>query len=342
MKPLVRFWEEAYRVGQSLEADSWVRRAVNKHVVAALMNVFPRTATRVFSRSRGELARLLFANREGGSFRVLRAMYRFDEGHARGDLINRLLMQSPAVKAARNRRRIAQKMLEVSLKAMPPGRPILVLAVGGGDGSLEAEAIARTPERDAYYCGVDRDERAVGENGDVLRRHGLEARGCTLVGGIAEESDVEAALDRAARRFHVSFDGVGITVCQGITEYLDLDCDTNETLAAMLRAIHHCTRPEGRLIISQTDYHDRVRYLEKGLSWYMRLRSREELAAEVNRAGWQTSVCEREPMGLISMCLATKSDARSQPRESETPIGRPHAATRAPGAVARRLRARTR
>jgi len=342
MKPLIRFWKKEYGVGQPLEADSWVRRAINKRVVAALMNAFPRTATSIFSRSHGELARLLFVKREGGSFRVLRAMYRFDDGHRRGDLINRLLMQSPAVKAARNRRRIAQRMLEVSLKAMPPGRPILVLAVGGGDGSLEAEVIARTPERDVYYCGVDRDERAVGENREVLRRHGLEARGCTLVGGVAEKRDVEAALESAARRFRVPFDGVSISVCQGITEYLDLHCDTNETLAAMLSAIRRCTRPEGRLIISQTDYHDRVRYLEKGLSWHMRLRSREELAAEVNNAGWGILVCKREPMGLITMCLAAKSDTRSRPLESESPIGRPHASTQASGAAARRLRNRAR
>ncbi len=74
----------------------------------------------------------------------------------------------------------------------------------------------------------------------------------------------------------------------------------------MLAAIHRCAVPHGRLIISQTDFHDRVKYLEKGLSWHMRLRNCEELSAEVERAGWQISVCEREPMELITMCSATK------------------------------------
>jgi hypothetical protein len=195
-------------------------------------------------------------------------------------------------------------MLEDSLKAMPKGRPILVLAVGGGDGNLEAEVIARVKRSDVYYCGVDRDERAVGENREVLRRFGLEDRGITLVGSITGKKSVEDALEAATRRFGVAFDDVEICVCQGIAEYLDLDCNTNKSLTGMLSAIRGCTHSEGTLIISQTDYHDRVKYLENGLSWYMRLRSSEELAAVVQSAGWQTTVCEREPMKLITMCLA--------------------------------------
>ena len=228
-------------------------------------------------------------------------------------------------------------MLEVSLGAMPPNRPILVLAVGGGDGSLEAEVIARAKQENVYYCGVDRDERAVEENREVLRRHGLEKRGCTLVGGIAGRSDLEAALESAGRRFHTRLDGVSISVCQGITEYLDLHSNTNDTLAGMLNAIHRSTLPQGRLIISQTDYHDRVKYLEEGLSWRMRLRSRDELAAEVVRAGWEMSVCEREPMGLITMCLAAKHAPPWRPSQRESAMRRPHASTPvAPPAAPRR------
>lgn len=305
MNPLIQFWNEEYRSDQSLETDATIGRLVNRHVVAALMNAFPRTATRIFSCSSGELGRLLFAEREGGSFRVLRAMYRYGD-RARGDLLNRLLMQSPAVKAARNRRRIAQRMLEVSLNALPQGRPILVLAVGGGDGSLEADVIARMKRRDVYYCGVDRDERAVGDNLAVLKRLGLEDKGCTLVGSISNKSDVEDALESASRRL-VEFRDVGVCVCQGIAEYLDLHRNTNESFTGMLRAIHSCTRPEGRLIISHTDNHDRVKFLEEGLSWYMRLRGREELGGVVQDAGWQTAVCEREPMKLITMCLAHRN-----------------------------------
>ncbi|MDZ7615706.1 MAG: hypothetical protein U1E05_01805, partial [Patescibacteria group bacterium] len=115
MKSLLRFWNEQCGVSRPLEADSLARRLVNRYVVAALMNTFPGTATAVFSRSRGELARRLFVDREGGSFRVLRAMYDFDKPGNAGDVLNRILMQSPAVKAARNRRAIAQRLLELYL-----------------------------------------------------------------------------------------------------------------------------------------------------------------------------------------------------------------------------------
>ena len=324
MKPLLQFWNQQYGVARLLEADSWVRWLLNRYVVAALMNHFPNTATKIFSTSHGELARLLFREREGGSFRVLRAMYRYDAPHNRGDLINRLLMQSPAIKAARNRRTIAQRMLEVCLAAQPSGVPALVLAVGGGDGSLEAEVIARTPRPDVYYCAVDKDERAVGENREVLRRHGLDGRGFVFLGNVAQQRDLEAVLDAARQRFEVPFDGVGVAVCHGIAEYLDIGFRTNDTLAELLAAIYACTRPEGRLVISQTDYHDRVKYLERGLSWYMRLRSIDELAAEVEKAGWRISVCEQEPMRLITMCLAVKSDSQYVRIDSPSRTGPPH------------------
>ena len=40
----------------------------------------------------------------------------------------------------------------------------------------------------------------------------------------------------------------------------------------------------------------------------MRLRDMKELAAEVEKAGWQIALCEHEPMKLITMCLGVKSD----------------------------------
>ncbi len=151
MDALLHFWNEEFGVDRSLEIDSRIRRLINTFVVGALMNRFPHAATKLFARSRGELGQLMFAKREGGSFRVLRTMYRFEHAHDRGDLLNRLLMHSPAVKAARNRRKIAQGMLRHCLNAMPAGPPRLVLAVGGGDGSLEAEVIADAANRDVYY-----------------------------------------------------------------------------------------------------------------------------------------------------------------------------------------------
>ena len=197
-------------------------------------------------------------------------------------------------------------MLHRALESLPDGRPRLVLAIGGGDGSLEAEVIARHRNRDVFYCGVDRDSRAVAENQRVLRIHGLEKRGTTVVGSVAGNGDVAALLERAAAQFHVRFEGVSICVCQGIVEYFDLHSQTNQSLLRMLRAVLASAAPGGQLLISQTGYHDRVRYLERGLQWHMRLREPEELSSVVRDAGWSVSICQREPMGLITMCLAER------------------------------------
>ena len=73
MNALLHFWRQQYGIGRPLEADSRLFRALNRYVVAAMMNAFPHAATKVLSLSRGELARLLFVEKEGGSFRSLRA-----------------------------------------------------------------------------------------------------------------------------------------------------------------------------------------------------------------------------------------------------------------------------
>jgi len=325
MNALLQFWNKRYGIERPLEADSRVARLLNRHVVAALMNTFPKTITKIFSLSNGELARLLFVERDGGSFRSLRAMYEYEDPGKRGDLINRLIMQSPAIKAARNRRIIAQQMLRRCLEAQPSREPTLVLAIGGGDGNLEAEVLARLTQREIYYCAVDKDERAALENQKVFKKHGLEGKGFVFVGTISRSRDLEAVLEIARQRFGVSFDGIGVAVCHGIAEYFDMGSKTNDALAALLTSIQACTRPEGNLLISQTDYHDRVPYLERGLSWHMRLRGIEEVATEVEKAGWQISICEHEPMRLITMCLAVKSDVKHLRVDSPSQLRRSRA-----------------
>jgi hypothetical protein len=336
MNALVQFWNERYGVDHPLEADSRIHRLLNRYVVAALMNTFPKTVTKVFSLSNGELARLLFVERDGGSFRSLRAMYDYEDPRKRGDLINRLIMQSPAIKAARNRRTIAQRMLERCLKIQPVDLPVLVLAIGGGDGKLEAEVIARMTEREIYYCAVDKDDRAAPENQKVFTAHGLERKGFVWVGTVAGKSDLEVVIQSARQRFQVPFDGIGVTVCHGIAEYFDMGSRTNNALAALLGGIYACTRPDGNLMISQTDYHDRVKYLERGLSWYMRLRDIDELAAEVEKTGWQISICEHEPMRLITMCLAVKSEVPQRRIDSPSQLRRPRAPSAVPTAASQR------
>ena len=235
-------------------------------------------------------------------------MYRVDEPEDRGDFLNRLLLQSPAVKAARNRRRIAKRMLDVCLESQPQDVPLLVMAIGGGDGSLEADVIARSANRNVYYCSLDKDKEAVVANRRVMERHGLAGKGFVFTGDASESSGLRAALDVARERFAVPFDGIAVVVCHGITEYLDLGLESNDAFARLLEAAQSCMRPEGRLVISQTDYHDRVKFVEQALCWKMRLRDMGELSEEIEKAGWKIVVCEHEPMRLITMCMAVKSD----------------------------------
>ena len=308
MNPLLRFWNEQCQTNGRLESDSWLRDQLNRRLIGTLLNTFPRAATRLFAASNGELARRVCVSKEGGSYRVLRAMYKVDPPHDRGDVLNRLLLQSPAAKAARNRRMIAERLLDAAIASQPTDSPVLVLALGGGDGHIEAGPIARSPRQDIYYCSVDKDTKSIEENRQVMERHGLAGHGVVFTGDVTEKTDLQAVLESARRHFNARFDGVGVAVCHGIAEYMDVDLPGNDTLARMLGAACDCVKPEGRLIISHTDFHDRVRFMERGLCWRMRLRGMEELAEQIEKAGWQLIICEHEPMGLITMCAAVKSE----------------------------------
>ena len=323
MNPVLRFWNNYFKTNRELESDSWLRDRLNRHVVGTLLNTFPRAATKMFSFSNGELARRVCVTKEGGSYRVLRAMYRIDDPHGRGDLLNRLLLQSPAAKAARNRRTIADRLLEECLKQQPEDEPVLVLALGGGDGHIEAGSISRSPRQDIYYCSVDKDDKSIEDNRQVMERHGLAGRGFVFTGDVTEKTDLQAVVQAAKGRFGVNFNGFRIAACHGIAEYMDVDQPGNDTLARMLGAVHDCMLPEGNLIISHTDFHDRVRFMERGLLWRMRMRGLPELAEQIKKAGWQIIVCEHEPMGLITMCSAVKSDRAHRRIDSPSRLRHP-------------------
>jgi hypothetical protein len=63
------------------------------------------------------------------------------------------------------------------------------------------------------------------------------------------------------------------------------------------------------------------------------LRSAEELATEVEKSGWQLSLCEMEPMRLITMCLAMKSDVPHRFIDSPSQLRRPHVPSAVPAAA---------
>lgn len=307
MESLQHFWRSTLgRSDLRLEADSLLGRFTNRFLLAPLLNAFPSLASRLFSSSHGELARLLFKEREGGSFLVLDTMYEYEGGKERREFLHNVMMHSPAIRAARNRRRIAQVLLATHLQLAADDRPMLVLAVGSGSGRLEAEVLGEVRNRNVYYCGLDIDPRAVAATEATLRQHHLTANGIALAGTINGHDDVANLLEQIERRLGLQFPGIDITMCHGVAEYLDLCSTANAQLSQLVRVLHTHTRQDGALVISQTHRHDRVHFLESALGWHMRLRDADEFRAVIESAGWNVQVCEKEPMGLISMCLAAK------------------------------------
>ena len=108
------------------------------------------------------------------------------------------------------------------LSGGPAGRRAILAGDWGRRRKPRSRCHRRSTNRNVYHCSVDKDEKAVEENRQVMQRYGLAGRGFVVTGDATRKNDLEAALDAARRRFAVPFDGVGIAVCHGITEYLDL------------------------------------------------------------------------------------------------------------------------
>ena len=158
---------------------------------------------------------------------------------------------------------------------------------------------------------VHKDPCAVSQNQEVFLAHGLAGRGFVHVGSVTAWCVIlEAVLDSARQRFGVAFEGPSVTVCHGIAEYFDIGFK-NERIALgdALRDLR--LHAAGRAAGDQPDRLSRSGEVSgaRPVVVYAVLRSGEELAAEVDKAGWQLSICEHEPMRLITMCLAVKSAA---------------------------------
>ncbi len=284
-----------------LESENFLKSFLNRHLIGRLMNSFPNLANSLLSRSEGEIARLLYKDREKGTFRVLNEMYDYEKSKTT-DVLEKLIMESPAVKAARNRKKIAQYLLKLTLENSK--RSKFIFSVGGGNGRLELEVLKDYPVN--YYCCLDTDERAILEGEALAKKFRVSDQTIFLKGSIRNKDDLNSVTRMATERFLKHFPYLDIVLCQGVFEYFDMKRCSNRQLNNVLTAIYEKTSSNGILLASQTDYHDRVKYLEKGLDWYMRLRSREEVKNEMERVGWCVEYCEKEPMNLITLSLSSK------------------------------------
>ncbi len=315
MSGVAEYIKTDYLAGPDLGLESAGRgEQIKNRIVAALLNYGYPLLNPLLARSKGELAQLWFRTPgyEKSSWRTFEAFYHFEEKKEHGDLGNKLLMASPGVRASRNRKKIALRLLENQLKEYS-GSPVLVNNIGGGSGSRELRVIKNAGRRDIFYCSTDTDSAAADYGDKEAKQISMSMRSffASKKLDFSSPSEVQSFFGEMNQHYFSSkpqFHAFDISLLLGVTEYCDLHTRANTELDQLLQGLHQHTSPRGRMIMGQTDHHDRVRYVEKGLGWKMRLRSQDEIADHIERSGWNILYCEKEPMNVITMILAEKKD----------------------------------
>jgi len=279
---------------------------LNEFVIGPMMGNFPNITNKILSRSRGELSRLFFEERctGHGSFKIFEEFYRYDPNSNPGDFLNKLMMESPAIKAARNRRKIAQRQLEDELENR--SGKTLVVSFGGGNGALELEVIKRIG-KEVYYCSIDNDDYSIEDGNRIAREMGLETT--TLY--LNEHADTLSPeyfhhLEFKLMEHFGITQGIDIATCHGFTEYLDRGKNTDKEFIGLIKNLYDVAERGSTLFLSQTSKHSREKYLVKGLDWVMRLRTLKEVKTLLENSPWILKYIEKEPMGIISMSRLEK------------------------------------
>lgn len=163
----------------SIEKPSKISLFLNK-AIALLMNNYPTFANTILSHSKSDLAHYLFHDPTcpKGSFKQLNEIYDYEYGK-KGDILNRIINLSPALKAARNRKKIAQQFLRLVI-AKAYKNPTVIFSFGGGDSRIEIEVMAEMDMKNLYLISIDAQTEAKVEGEKLAKKLNIINQVCFI------------------------------------------------------------------------------------------------------------------------------------------------------------------
>ena len=297
----------AFQNSINLEKPNLLSLVTNKPI-AWFMNNYPNLTNKIGSLSKQDLAYYVFHddNCPSGSYKQLNAIYDF-ETNQEVDLINRLLNVSPALKAARNRKKLAQHLLKKALSGSD-NKPLSIFSFGGGDERLSLEVMAEVKKKNVYLISIDSQAVAKTDGQKRAQELDLNNQACfiTEFNDSNKYTMLRDFLLTASEILKVQLSEINAVMAHGFLEYLDLNKNTNTEFSSFLNNSIKFGSRDLKLILSQTDLHDRVPYYEKGQNLFMRLRGKDELKREIEMQDLRIEYMEKEPMNIITMMYCSK------------------------------------
>lgn len=270
-----------------------------------VLNNFPNLTNKIMGLSKGDIAKILYKDKKPGSYQLFNCFYDYDPSNP-VDFLDKVLQESPAAKASRNRFKLLKHYLN-KIMFNADYNHLLMLSLGGGNARFEIEAIGKTQnseKNNVYLVCVDSDKEAENDGLNIARKYGLEKNVLYINKKLDFDNNITTKyfLSEANKKWNLDKKYFDVFIEVGLNEYLNVGTKENNEIRSLYRCFYR-EQEKGYLITEQTGPHDRDPYLKKGLNWHCRYRTLEELKSEVAKVGYQIKLGVIEPMNITSIII---------------------------------------
>lgn len=273
--------------GVRYETLSLFRKAMNRAVINPLINYIVPTNVLLGFLSKSRSPLLHESILRPGGWRAMKITY--ENGTPLDRIDKRILKDAVLTLSARNRKRMAVRVLRELIHKYRIGGDVHIVGIGTGPGFnvLEAMVDAET-DRVFAYC-IDEDADAFTFGMRMAEEMGLRGRVRYIAG---DAINLERLLEVVPH----------IVKMVGILEYL-----TDEQVKDLLNVSHRMLPPGGSVVVnSMVATHGVDRYLRRIFNWHLNYRSPRKILRLFEECGFGDFHLRRDPLGVYAILVGSK------------------------------------
>lgn len=301
--------------GEHYEDLGGLTMHITNAIITPLLNNLPRKVIRdLIAKSKGDTGKLLLTR--PGSYVLFNSIYRFGEKGA-VDVLDKVLNNTIAARAVRNRFLFVKEALyRMGKESIHDSGTAAFFGIGIGDGNAEIHVMRRLLDElggQVYLVAVDHDKEAIKAGmqraSDVhVENHVLFLEGSA---NLKEVPDLQHFMDEAENLFGSKIKA-NIVINIGLNQYLDVDPGSHgvargsDEIIGLLTSYYNLLDKGGWILSDNTDFHDRIPFLERSLDWFCSYRSLDVLTRLVSETGFRVEYHGKDPTGHSNIVIGRK------------------------------------
>ncbi|MCX6354262.1 MAG: class I SAM-dependent methyltransferase family protein [Candidatus Aureabacteria bacterium] len=274
--------------GIRYETLSLFRKVFNRAVINPLINYIVPTKLLLNFLNKSKSPLLHESISRPGGWRAMKLCY--ENGEPVDAVDKRILKDAVLTLSARNRRRMAVRVLKDLIQKYRVGGDVHIVGIGTGPGFnvLEAMVDAETDRVFAYCIDEDSDAFSFGEK--LAEQMGLKGRVRYITGNAI---NLEGLLEVVPH----------VVKMVGILEYL-----TDDQVMELLRMSHRILPPGGSVLVNSiTAHHGVDRYLRRVFNWHLNYRSPRKILSLFEESGFSDFHLRQDPLGVYAILVGSKN-----------------------------------